>query len=114
MFYFSVRFEVLRDKGRQLDSFLERAKSFWLAQPHVREFHVYSDFLIDWPERTIIIGVGDLASLERILDSEERKQLRAELLMLVKHPVWQLLELKSQGDLGESTSLALAALGSTR
>ena len=110
MFYFTVRFDIPRGDGveEKFQDFLERAKKFWLAQPGVREFHVYGDGLIDWPERVISIAVGDRESLQRILDSEERKQLRQEMLDFVMHPSWQLLELKDYGMLAEHIEIGKA------
>jgi hypothetical protein len=105
MFYFSVRFDIPAGRDDQFQDFLQRAKTFWLAQPGVREFHVYGDTLIDWPERVIMIGVRDRESLQRILDSEARKQIRQDMLSFVKHPTWQLLELKDYGALSEQTEL---------
>jgi hypothetical protein len=110
MFYFTVRFDLPRGDGveERFQHFLERAKKFWLAQPGVREFHVYGDILIDWPECVISIGVADRESLQRILESEERKQLRQEMLDFVKHPNWQLLELKDYGMLSEHIDVGTA------
>ena len=108
MYYFTVRFDVPRGSEDSFERFLNKAKAFWLSQPGVREFHVYGDMLIDWPERKIEIAVNDTESLQRILDSEERRQLRTEMLNYVKHPVWQLVELKGHGDLEEPISLARA------
>jgi hypothetical protein len=77
--YFTVRCDIVPGKEEDLDRFLaEKAKAFWLAQPGVKGFHVYEDVLVGWPDRTIMIEVDDLASLQRILDSEERKRLRRE------------------------------------
>jgi hypothetical protein len=108
MYYFTVRFDIPPGKEKSFERFLEKAKTFWLSQPGVREFHVYGDVLIDWPERKIEIGVADRESLERILASEERRELRSEMLTYVKHPVWQLMELKAHGDLEDPVSIAEA------
>jgi hypothetical protein len=107
VYYFTVRVDVPRGKESEFDAFLEKAKKFWLSQPGVREFHVYGDVLIDWPERKIIIAVESREDLQHILDSEERKQLRSEMLSFVKHPVWQLLELKEYGDIVENIQLGV-------
>jgi quinol monooxygenase YgiN len=81
MMYYTVRCDVAPGKEEELDRFLaDRAKAFWLEQPGVRGFHVYGDALVGWPERTILIEVDDLASLQRILDSDRRKELRKEFM----------------------------------
>lgn len=81
MVYFTVRCEPVPGKGVELDEFLStKSKSFWLSQTGVRGFHVYGDALDGWPERTIMIEMDDLASLQRILDSPERKQLRGTFM----------------------------------
>jgi hypothetical protein len=108
VYYFTVRFDIPRDDGveERFREFLERAKKFWLAQPGVREFKVYGDTLINWPERVIMIGVNDRESLQRILDSEARRAIRQEMLGFVKHPSWQLLELKEFGSVSEHIEIA--------
>ena len=81
MMYFTARCDILPGKEEELDRFLsERSKTFWLAQPGVRGFHVYADSLVGWPERTIIIEVDDLTSLQGVLDSAERKEVRREFM----------------------------------
>ena len=75
--FFSVRCDILPGKEDELDRFLaEKAQAFWLAQPGIKSYHVYEDALVGWPDRTIMIEVDNLASLQSILDSEERKRLR--------------------------------------
>jgi len=77
MMYFTAHCDFLPGKEEELDRLLsERVKTFWLAQPGVRGFHVYADSLVGWPERTIIIELDDLATLQRILDSAEQKEIR--------------------------------------
>lgn len=77
--YFTVRCDILPGKEEELDRFLtEKAKKFWLSQPGVKSFHVYNDTLVGWPERTIMIEVDDMSSLDRILHSEERQRVRRE------------------------------------
>lgn len=77
--YFTVRCDILPGKEEELDRFLtEKAKKFWLSQPGVKSFHVYTDTLVGWPERTIMIEVDDMSSLDRILHSEGRQRVRRE------------------------------------
>ena len=79
--YFTVRCDILPGKEEELDRLLGGpSRTFWLAQPGVKSFHVYGDTLVGWPERTIMIEVEDLASLQRILGTEERKRLRREFM----------------------------------
>jgi hypothetical protein len=105
MIYFTLRFDLPRGKESEFEEFLQRAKKFWLSQPGVREFHVYGDVLIDWPERSIQIAVNDRESLDRILESAERRQIRDEMLNYAQRPVWQVLELLENGNLTESSPL---------
>lgn len=91
--YFTVRCDIVPGKEEELDQFLaEKAKTFWLAQPGVKSFHVYEDVLVGWPDRTIMIEVDDLASLQRILDSEDRKRLRREFQACATTVQSQILE----------------------
>jgi len=81
MVYFTVRCEPVPGKAAELDDFLAtKSRAFWLSQPGVRGFHIYGDVLDGWPERTIMIEVDDLSSLQRILDTPERRQLRNEFM----------------------------------
>jgi len=81
MMYYTARCDIAPGKEEALDRFLaEKVKAFWLSQPGVKGFHVYGDALVGWPERTITIEVDDLASLQRILDSEQRRELRREFM----------------------------------
>jgi len=85
MMYFTVRCDILPGRSEEeLDRFLaDKVQTFWLSQPGVTSLNVYGDALVGWPERTIIIEVEDLASLQRILDSEQRKELRREFMTYV-------------------------------
>lgn len=77
--YFTVRCDILPGKEQELDNFLaEKAKKFWLSQPGIKSFHVYKDTLVGWPERTIMIEVDDMSSLDHILHSEDRQRVRRE------------------------------------
>ncbi|MBI2883053.1 MAG: hypothetical protein HYY11_03975 [Candidatus Methylomirabilis oxyfera] len=77
--YLTVRCDILPGKEQELDNFLtERAKKFWLSQPGVKSFHVYKDTLVGWPERTIMIEVDDMSSLDNILHSDARQRVRRE------------------------------------
>jgi hypothetical protein len=105
MYYFTVRFDLPRGQEMQFEEYLARAKAFWMSQPGVREFHVYGDVLVDWPERRIEIAITDRESLQRILDSEERRALRSEMLSFTKQPFWQLLELQDYGYLEERIAI---------
>ncbi|MBI4312319.1 MAG: hypothetical protein HY681_11130 [Chloroflexi bacterium] len=81
MVYFTVRCDPLPGKEEEFDGFLaDKAKKFWTGQQGVKSFHVYGDKLAGWPERTIMIEVQDLGSLQKILDSDERKRLRKEFM----------------------------------
>lgn len=79
--YFSVFCDPVPGKEEELDRFIaDKSKKFWLGQTSVKGYHVYGDKLIGWPERTIMIEVQDLSSLQHILDTDEHKRLRREFL----------------------------------
>jgi hypothetical protein len=93
MIQYTVRCDIVPGKEEDLDQFLsERCKSFWLNQSGVKSFHVYGDALVGWPERTIMIELEDLASLQHVLDSSERKQLRREFQSYTTDVQSQILE----------------------
>ncbi len=84
MVYFSIRCDPLPGKEEELDTLLRnKAKAFWTGQPGVKEYHVYGDKLMGWPERTIMIGIQDLSAFQKILDTEDRRKLRREFFTLV-------------------------------
>ncbi|MFN0070619.1 MAG: hypothetical protein ACKVVP_03915 [Chloroflexota bacterium] len=71
--FYTVRCDIGPRQEEELDRFLsEQVKPFLLAQPEVKNFRVFSDALVGWPERTLMIEVDDLASLERVLQSPEQ------------------------------------------
>ncbi len=91
--YFTVRCDILPGKEEELDRFLtEKATKFWLSQPGIKSFHVYRDALVGWPERTIMIEVDDMSSLDRILHSENRHQVRREFLSYATDVQSQILD----------------------
>jgi antibiotic biosynthesis monooxygenase (ABM) superfamily enzyme len=93
MMHFTVRCDIAPGQEEALDHFLaEKVKAFWLSQPGVKGFHVYADALVGWPERTIIIEVDDLASLQRVLDSEQRKLFRREFMTYTTNVQSQILD----------------------
>ncbi|HZA25865.1 MAG TPA: hypothetical protein VFA32_25260 [Dehalococcoidia bacterium] len=93
MVHYAVRCDIVPGRSEDLDRLLsENAKEFWLKQPGVRGFQVYEDALTGWPERTIMIEVDNLESLQRILDSEERKRLRREFNNYATNVQSQILE----------------------
>jgi hypothetical protein len=79
MFY-TVRCDIAPGKEEEMDRLMERAKAFWMAQPGVKGFHVYNDMMEGWPERTMMIEVDDMATLQQIMDMDERKQMRKEFM----------------------------------
>lgn len=92
MVYFAVRCDTVPGKQEEFDRLVaEKAKTFWLSQPGVESFQVYGDSLFGWPERTIMIGVKDWATLQKILDSRERHRLRSELMSCVSRSESQIL-----------------------
>jgi hypothetical protein len=92
MIQYAVRCDIVPGE-EDLDRFLsEKCKDFWLKQPGVKGFHVYGDALVGWPERTIMIELEDLTSLQHVLDSSERKQLRREFQSYATDVQSQILE----------------------
>lgn len=86
--------EVDPKREEELDRFLrDKMKKFWLAQPGVSRFHVFGDHLAAAVERIITIEIGDFGNFDKILILDERKELRNELLTLVKHVQSRVLEM---------------------
>lgn len=56
-------------------------KKFWTPESGVVRYHVYGDKLATKLERIIMIEVGVFSEFDKILELEERKALRNELLM---------------------------------
>lgn len=85
MVYYTVHCDPLPGKEEELDRFLQDdVKKFWTDQSGIKSFHVYGDKLMGWPERTIMIELEDLATLQRILDSDERKRIRKQFMANVE------------------------------
>jgi hypothetical protein len=81
MVYFSVYCDPVPGKEEELDRFIvNKSKKFWSSQTGVKGYHVYADKLLGWPERTIMIELQDLNSLQRILDTDEHRRLRGEFM----------------------------------
>jgi phosphatidate phosphatase APP1 len=81
MVYFSVYCDPVPGREEELDQFIVgKSKKFWVGQTGVKGYHVYADKLAGWPERTIMIELQDLNSLQRILDTDEHKRLRREFM----------------------------------
>ena len=81
MVYFSVYCDPVPGQEEELDRFIvDKSNKFWTSQAGVKGYHVFADKLMGWPERTIMIQVQDLGSLQRILDSTEHKRLRREFM----------------------------------
>ena len=81
MVYFSVYCDPVPGKEDELDRFIvDKSKRFWASQTGVKGYHVYADKLLGWPERTIMIELQDMSSLQRILDTDEHRRLRREFL----------------------------------
>jgi len=86
--------EVDPKREAELDSFLcDKMKKFWLAQPGVSRFHVFRDYVDNKFERIITIEIGDFGNFDKILILDERKDLRSELLTLVKNVTSRVLEI---------------------
>ncbi|MGD0353050.1 MAG: hypothetical protein ABSB38_06100 [Dehalococcoidia bacterium] len=81
MVYFSVYCDPVPGREEELDRFIaNKSKKFWSSQTGVKGYHVYADKLLGWPERTIMIELQDLNSLQRILDTDEHRRLRGEFM----------------------------------
>ena len=86
--------EVDPKREEELDRFLcDKMKKFWLAQPGVSRFHVFRDHIDKKVERIITIEIGDFGNFDKILILDERKDLRSELLTLVKNVTSRVLEI---------------------
>ena len=81
MVYFSVYCDPVPGMEEELDRLIvDKAKKFWTSQAGVKGYSVFADKLMGWPERTIMIELQDLTSLQRILESTEHKRLRREFM----------------------------------
>jgi hypothetical protein len=86
--------EVQSGREEDLDRFLVgKMKKFWLSNPGVVRFHVFGDKLANKLERVIMIEIGSFGELDKILDLEERKALRSELLTLTTNLQSRILEM---------------------
>lgn len=91
--HFAIRFDAVPGKLNELDQWLkERALPFWSKQAGVRSFEIYSDALVGYPERQLMIGFDDLSSLQKILRSPEHARFRDELLAYGTDVQSQILE----------------------
>ncbi len=78
-----IRCDPVPGKQDELDRFLtHEKKEYWLKQPGVKGFHIYGDQLMGWPERTIVIDVDDMATLQRALETAEHKHVRQDFFGL--------------------------------
>ena len=90
---FTIRCDAVPGKLHDLDSWLrDRATSFWTRQPGVKSFEIYSDALVGYPERTLMVEVDDFANLQKILTSTEHSRFRDELLTYGTDVQSQILE----------------------
>ena len=78
--YYTVRCDIAPGKQEAMDMLMEQMKAFWMAQPGVNGFHVFNDMMEGWPERTVMVEVDDMASLQHVLEMPERKQFRKEFM----------------------------------
>ena len=81
---FRVQCDIAPGKEGMLDRLLiDKVQTFWLNQPGVRGFHIYGYTPTGEgdakPTRTLLIEIEDQSSIQQILDSDERKQLREEM-----------------------------------
>ncbi|MBI3971215.1 MAG: hypothetical protein HY332_07990 [Chloroflexi bacterium] len=101
--FFTIRCEAVPGKLNDLDRWLnERATPFWTNQPGVKSFQVYGDVLLGYPERTIMIEVEDMASLQRILDSQDYAGVRDEFLGFVTEVESQILNRRTHHQAGQA------------
>jgi hypothetical protein len=91
--YFTIRCDAVPGKLHDLDDWLKgRAVRFWSGQPGVKSLEIFADALVGYPERTLMIEVADLASLQKILTSTGHSQFRDELLTYGTDVQSQILE----------------------
>jgi hypothetical protein len=88
-----IRLDAAPGKLQQLDTWLnDRAVGFWTRQRGVKSVEIYADFLVGYPERTLMIEFEDFASLQEILQSAEHGRFRNELLAYGTDVQSQILE----------------------
>lgn len=79
--YFTIRCDAVPGRLLELDTWLkDRAVQFWTKQPGVKSFEIFSDALVGYPERTMLIEVENFDTLQKILTSVEHGRFRNELL----------------------------------
>lgn len=84
--FFSIHCTVSPDQAEALDRFLtSEAAPYWRKQKGVRKVTIHGVGQTDWPARTISIEVTDPESLRRIMNSDERRQLKRALSDHVIH-----------------------------
>ena len=104
--FFVVRCDLAQGAEDKIDQFLtSKLRPWWIAQPGVRAVHIYRnalaegfstvdpDALITGSRRVLLIEIEDLASLQRLLDTEERRELRRQLLTFLTGIETQVQEL---------------------
>lgn len=91
--YFAIRCDAVPGKLTELDSWLkDQAYTFWKDQRGVKSVEIFSDVLVGYPERTLMIQVDDFASLQKILVSRGHAAFRDELLTYGTDVQSQILE----------------------
>jgi predicted glycosyltransferase len=91
--YFAIRCDAVPGKLLDLDTWLkDRGIRFWTTQPGVESVEIFSDVLVGYPERTLMVEVKDFAILQRILTSPEHARFRNELLTYGTDVQSQILE----------------------
>ena len=77
--YFIINFDINPGKMKECDNYIrEKLMPYWTSHKEVHSVKVLEDMFIGWPERSLLIEVDDLTSLQRILASKETRQMKEE------------------------------------
>lgn len=77
--YLILNFDILPGKMNECDSFIrDKLVPYWSSHKEVHSVQCLEDMFIGWPERSVMVEVDDLASLQRIMSSRETHQMRED------------------------------------
>jgi hypothetical protein len=79
---FFLHCQVLADKDAEVDQLLRKKTQALSDLPGVDNVRVYSDLLIGWSERTVLVEVEDRSNFSAFLTSREREDLQSALARL--------------------------------
>ena len=77
--YLILNFDILPGKMNECDNFIrEKLVPYWTSHKEVHSVQCLEDMFIGWPERSVMVEIEDLSSLQRILSSRETHQMKED------------------------------------